>query len=61
MKNHYRKAYSIQYMKKTSGKDLQKMEERNFPGGTVVKNPPASAGDMGLSPGPGRSHMPRSN
>ena len=33
---------------------------RDFPGGTVVKNPPANAGDMGLSPGPGRSHMPRS-
>ena len=31
-----------------------------FPGGAVVKNPPASAGDTGLSPGPGRSHMPRS-
>ena len=27
----------------------------------VVKNPPANAGDMGSSPGPGRSHMPRSN
>ncbi|KAM9104381.1 spermatogenesis-associated protein 24 isoform 4-T4 [Megaptera novaeangliae] len=32
-----------------------------FPGGAVVKNPPANAGDTGLSPGPGRSHMPRSN
>ena len=31
------------------------------PGGTVVKNPPANAGDMGSSPGPGRSHMPWSN
>ena len=27
----------------------------------MVKNPPANAGDMGLSPGPGRSHVPRSN
>ena len=34
---------------------------RDFPGGTVVKNPPANAGDTGSSPGPGRSHMPRSN
>ena len=34
---------------------------RDFPGGAVVKNPPANAGDMGSSPGPGRSHMPRSN
>ena len=34
---------------------------RDFPGGVVVKNPPANAGDTGSSPGPGRSHMPRSN
>ena len=33
----------------------------DFPGGEVVKNPPANAGDTGSSPGPGRSHMPRSN
>ena len=32
-----------------------------FPGGAVVENPPANAGDTGLSPGPGRSHMPQSN
>ena len=35
--------------------------KRDFPGGAVVKNPPANAGDTGLNPGPGRSHMPRSN
>ena len=34
---------------------------RGFPGGAVVKNPPANAGDTGSSPGPGRSHVPRSN
>ena len=34
---------------------------KDFPGGAVVKNPPANAGDTGSSPGPGRSHMPRSN
>ena len=28
-----------------------------FPGGTVVKNPPANEGDTGLSPDPGRSHV----
>ena len=33
----------------------------DFPGGTVVKNPPANAGDTGSSPGLGRSHMPQSN
>ena len=38
-----------------------KKEVRDFPGGTVVKNPPANAGDMGSSPGPGSSHMPGSN
>ena len=27
----------------------------------MVKNPPANAGDMGSSHGPGRSHVPRSN
>ena len=30
-------------------------------GGEVVKNLTANAGDTGLSPGPGRSHMLRSN
>ena len=34
---------------------------RDFPGGTVVKNPPANAGDTGSSPGPGRSHVHWSN
>ena len=34
---------------------------RDLPGGAVVKNLPANAGDSGSSPGPGRSHMPRSN
>ena len=32
-----------------------------FPGGAVVENPPANAGDTGSSPGLGRSHMLRSN
>ena len=32
-----------------------------LPGGAVVKNPPANAGDTGSSPGPRRFHMPRSN
>ena len=34
---------------------------RDSPGGTVVENPPANSGDTGLSPAPGRSHMPWSN
>ena len=36
-------------------------EKLGFPDGTVVKNLPANAGDMGWSPGLGRSHMPLSN
>ena len=32
-----------------------------FPGDAVVENLPANAGDMGSSPGLGRSHMLRSN
>ena len=32
-----------------------------FPGGTVDRNPPANAGDMGLIHGPGRFHTLQSN
>ena len=32
-----------------------------IPGGVVVKNLPANAGDTGSSPAPGKSHMPLSN
>ena len=35
--------------------------KEDFPGGAVVKNPPASAGDAGSSPGRGRSHLPQSS
>ena len=34
---------------------------QGFPGGAVVENLPANAGDTGSSPGLGRSHMPWSN
>ena len=37
------------------------MKMEGFPGGAVVENLPADAGDMGSSPGLGRSHMPLSN
>ena len=30
------------------------MHLEGFPGGAVVKNPPANAGDVGSSAGPGR-------
>ena len=47
-------------IEKMGVKDL-KTHALGFPGGTVVKNPPANAGDTSLSPGPGKSHMPWSN
>ena len=34
----------------------QKRACSNLPVGSVVKNPPASAGDVGSVPDPGRSH-----
>ena len=34
---------------------------QGFPGGAVVGNLPASAGDMGSRPGLGGSHVPRSS
>ena len=40
---------------------IQKHKFKDFPGGAVVENLPANAGDRGLIPGPGRSHMPQSN
>ena len=46
---------------KSLGKDSLILLFLDFPGGAVVKNPPANAGDTGSIPGPGRSHMPRSN
>ena len=39
----------------------EKQRPWDFPGGAVIKNLPANAGDTGSSPGPGRSHMPQSN
>ena len=39
----------------------QNTSKQGFHGGTVVENLPASAGDVGSSPGLGRSHMMDSN
>ena len=38
-----------------------KETKENVPGSPVVKNLPASAGDVGLIPGPGGFHVPQSN
>ena len=40
---------------------ITQIKEMGFPGGSVVKNPPVNAGDMGLISIPGRSHMLQSN
>ena len=50
--------WQVPSMKLTAGTE-NKVD--GFPGGAVVTNLPADAGDTGLSPGPGRSHMPWSN
>ena len=41
--------------------ESSEVRKTGFPGGTVVKNLPANAGNTSSSPGPGRSNMPRSN
>ena len=48
----YKVVGSIEYLKERF---------QGFPGGAVVENLPANAGDTGSSPGLGGSHMPRSN
>ena len=45
----------------TAIKVIFKESFQGFPGGAAVKNLPANAGDTGSGPGPGRSHVPRSN
>ena len=56
-----RKRNKIRSIAQYSKSKLITYTHRGFPGGAVVKNPPANAGDTGSRPGPGRSHMPRSN
>ena len=40
---------------------LKKYKWESFPGGSVVNNPPADAGETSLIPCLGRPHVPRSN
>ena len=53
--SHWKKKVVITY------KDQLKILTSGFPGVSVAKNPPASAGDTGSVPGLGRSHVQRSN
>ena len=55
------KTYSIQKVVLKRKYIALETHLEGFPGGAVVKNPPAKAGDTGSIPGPGRSHMLRSN
>ena len=55
-KEPYRKMWSHLFSK-SMGLDNP---ASGFPGGSMVKNPPASLGD-GFTPDLGRSHMPWSN
>ena len=53
------------HIPESKGKNKQRKQLKKkswgFPGGSVVKNPPANAGDTCSIPGLGRLHMPRSN
>ena len=40
---------------------LKEYVSGDFPGGAVVKNPPANSGDTGSIPGLGRSHVLQSD
>ena len=57
---------SLEFFKLTTSLGFQtlsrgKTVRRGFPTGPVVKNLPCNAGDIGLNPGPGISHLPQSN
>ena len=56
---------SFLYIKGGRSADLRELPSRRelagFPGGSVVKNVPANAGDVGSIPDLGRSHMPWGN
>lgn len=40
---------------------LEHNKHMGFPGGLVVRNPPANTGGTDLIPGPGRAHMLRNH
>ena len=61
---HSSTIYNCQHMEATQisiDKGMDKEDVGGFPGGAMVENLPANAGDTGLSPGLGRSHMLWSN
>ena len=57
---------SLEFFKLTTSLGFQTLSRgttvrRGFPTGPVVKNLPCNAGDIGLNPGPGISHLPQGN
>ena len=49
------------WVKKMNRRECVKKNRGGFPGGAVVENLPANAGDTGSSPGLRRSHVPQSS
>ncbi|KAJ8778221.1 hypothetical protein J1605_004383 [Eschrichtius robustus] len=61
---HHVRYYSLHVDETLRSAELEQQQQKTivgFPGGAVVENLPANAGDTGSSPGLGRSHMSRSN
>ena len=56
--NHFAEQQKLIPHCKSTNTSIKKKRKRDFPGGAVVKNPPANAGDMSSSPAPGKYHMP---
>ena len=52
---------SLNFPSRDPDSTAQSKTSLRLPGGPVVENPPANAGDTGSIPGPGRFHMPRGN
>ena len=51
--------YTAIVIKQYSTDIKKKIDTQDFPGGSMVKNLPANAGDLGLIPGLGRYNLPQ--
>ena len=58
--SHNKKPACLSQLRPQAAKYLSE-SEGGLPGGSVVKNPPAYAGDTGSIPDLGRSHVPQTN
>ena len=57
----WHKTNKVKALNHSLPRNLKKTWLWDFPGGPVVKNPPANARYVGSIPGPGRSHMLRAS